>query len=142
MAERHTRELIAEKAVVHAEVPVRNDHVVDRSFELPTRLYAITAGLFLAFLAVMSIGFPHPEMILPMGVCVVFIAGFFGVPSAWVRMMPDSEQHAKSWSRFRTEGIQTPFGHVTARDATVQVLILPVLILLWGVTMVTIAALV
>ena len=138
MAERTNRQIVAEKAIVHAELPVqtrlpavRTATVVDRSFELPTALYGWTAALFLGFMAVMALGFAHPELALPIA-----------VPALWALMAPESSRPAKSWSRFQREGIQTPFGRTTARDATVQVLILPVLIFLWGIATVTIAALV
>ena len=56
-------------------------------------------------------------------------------------MAPGSRHtRAKSWSRFQAEGIQTAFGRTSAREATVQVLILPVLIFLWGIAAVVIAA--
>ena len=47
-----------------------------------------------------------------------------------------------SWSRFQAHGVRTLYGHSKAGDATVQVLILPVLIFAWGIAVVTIAALV
>ena len=149
MAEQTNRQIVAEKAIVHADFPVqarlpavRTATVVDRSFELPTALYGWTAALFLGFMAVMALGFAHPELALPIAVIVLLIVAFFVVPALWALMAPESSRPAKSWSRFQREGIQTPFGRTTARDATVQVLILPVLIFLWGIATVTIAALV
>lgn len=142
MAERLARQLIAEKAIVHEAPVLRRPHQVDRSFELPTGLYAATVGLFLAYLALMGTGFAHPEMILPMAIFVVFIVAGFGVPALWVTMKPESGQTAMSWSRFRRQGIMTQAGHSTAGAATVQVLILPALIFVWGLAVVTIAALV
>ena len=56
--------------------------------------------------------------------------------------MPPNQSKPKTWARFQREGIMTAYGRTSARDATVQVLILPVLIFVWGVVMVTIAALV
>jgi hypothetical protein len=141
MAERLTRQLVAEKAIVHAEIPAATASEVDRTFEMPTALYTAMAALFAGFIVVTGIGFREPEMILPMGICAVFLIGIFGVPAVWVRMRPETASRAKSWDRFKAEGIQTPFGHVTAREATIQMLILPVLILLWGIAVVTIAAL-
>ena len=142
MAERLTRQLIADKAIVHDTIPAVADFTVDRTFEVPSRLYVAMAGLFAAFLAVMAIGFPHKEMILPMAIFAIFLAGFFGVPALWVRMKPDNTVRPLTWSRFRANGIQTAHGRVTARDATIQMLILPTLILGWGIVVVTIAALV
>ena len=68
--------------------------------------------------------------------------GLVGVSAMWMRMKPDHAQELTSWSRFSREGIMTAFGRSTAGAATVQVLILPVLILAWGLVAVTIAAVV
>jgi hypothetical protein len=141
MAERLTRELIAEKAIIH-EVPVlRAPTTVDRSFELPTGLYVATAALFFGFVAVMAFGFGNPALIVPMGIIVTFIAMFFAVPAMWTRMKPDTQQRATPWARFQRDGIMTLYGPMSAGAATVQVLILPALIFAWGVTVVTMAAL-
>jgi hypothetical protein len=142
MAERVTRQLVAEKAIVHSEAALLPPGVVDRSFELPTALYGLSVALFLGFMAVTAAGFGNPELILPIAVIVLTIVAAFGVPAVWVRMAPGSRRRAKSWGRFRMEGIATGSGQTSARDAMVQVLIMPVLIFLWGVATVTIAALV
>jgi len=142
MAERLSRQVIATKAVVHSEAALLAPHEVDRSFELPTALYTLSIALFLGFMAVTAIGFGNPELILPMAVIVLSIVAIFGVPAIWVRMNPENQRSAKSWSRFRLDGIVTGSGHTSARDAMVQVLIMPVLIFLWGVATVIIAALV
>ena len=142
MAERITRQLVAEKAIVREEPSVRLPTKVDRNFELPNRLYAAMAVLFFAAAGVMALGFSAPGMIVPTGIIAVFIAMFFGVNAMWMRMKPEHPQRLTPWSRFRRQGIMTAYGHSTAGAATVQVLILPVLILLWGLAVVTIAALV
>jgi hypothetical protein len=142
MAERVTRAIVAEKAIIHAEAELRTPTTVDRSFELPAALYVGTAGCYLAFLATMALGFGNPHLILPMAIFVTFIVMAFAVPAMWMRMKPDHPQKLTSWSRFSREGIMTAFGRSTAGGAAVQVLILPVLILAWGFAAVMIAALV
>ena len=142
MAERITRLEIADKAIVHTDLPVRRPMTVDRSFELPTGLYVAMAALFFGFVAVMAIGFGAPGMVVPTGIIVVFIACFFAVPAVMVRAHPESRRPAMTWVRFRREGIATHYGPASARDATIQVLILPVLIFLFGVAVAAIAALV
>ena len=144
MAEQLTRRQIAEIADIRtappqARVPM---HEVDRTFELPTRLYAIFAGLCLGFIAVTGIGFANPEMILPVAIFAIFIAGFFVVPAIWTRLAPEAPVKAKSWIRFKREGIAALTGHMTANEAMAQMLVLPVLLFAWGVATVTIAALV
>ncbi len=119
---------------------IRQD--VDRSFELPTGLYVATAGLYFAFLAVMAIGFQTREMILPMAIFVIYIVMAFGVPALWARMKPQHGSRALGWLTFREKGIVTLTGRTGAKDATAQVLILPVLILFWGAATAMIGALV
>lgn len=135
-----TRELVARHADVREELlqPV----VVDRSFELPRGLYAATGVLYLGFLAVMAIGLSTPGLIVPLSICAVFMAMFFAVPALWVRMKPESRVDALSSDRFRRAGIATHTGRLSASEATVQMLMLPVLIFAWALICVTIVALV
>ena len=147
MAERITRQLVAEKAIIHEAEALRLPtakivHGVDRNFELPAGLYAAMAGLFFAAAGVMAFGFAAPGMVVPTGIIAVFIAMYFAVPAMWMRMKPEHPQRLTTWARFQRDGIMTAYGRTTARDSTVQVLILPVLLLLWGVAVVTIAAVV
>lgn len=142
MVERLTRELIAEQAIIHEAPIMRRPTAVDRNFELPAGLYVATAAAYFAFLGVMTLGFGNPGLILPMAIFVVFIAMFFAVPAMWMRMKPDHAEALTPWARFRRNGVMTAFGHSTAGAATVQVLILPALILVWGLAVVVIAALV
>lgn len=142
MAERLTRPQIAEKAIVHEAPTLRVPTTVDRSFELPTSLYGATVGLYLAYIALMAWGFSDPQLILPMAIFALTIVAGFGVPALWVRMKPETTQRATSWSRFQRQGIMTAYGRTDAGAAAIQVLILPVLILVWGIAVVTIAALV
>ena len=142
MAERVTRAVVAEKAIVHPEAALLPPYQVDRSFELPAALYGATVALYLGFMAIAATGFDNPELILPMAVIVLSIVAGFGVPGLWARMAPASGKPAKSWSRFRMSGIETEYGPVSSGGAMVQVLILPVLIFLWGIATVIIATLV
>lgn len=116
--------------------------VVDRTFELPTRLYALTVGAYLAFLGLMGFGLPSRGLIIPMAIFTIYIAMAFGVPTLWARMNPEHRSKAMSWRQFSQHGINTATGRISGRDATIQVLILPVWILLWGFAAITIVALV
>ena len=112
----------------------------DRGFELPTALYVATIGSYLAFLAIMAIGFQSRDMLLPMVIFVAYLAMLFGVPTLWVRMQPETATAPLTLAAFREHGIQTYTGHNGAGAAAVQVLLLPVMVLLWGVAVVVIAA--
>ena len=140
MAEKLSREHLARHAEIHDGARVTLQPPVDRTFELPVGLHVTTAVLFLAFIGILGTGFANPEMIIPVAIFALFIAAFFGVPAIWTRLAPATGSRALSWGRFRQEGIMTGSGHATARDASVQVLILPVLIVFWAMVVVTIAA--
>jgi hypothetical protein len=113
---------------------------VDRTFELPTGLYAATVGLYLAFLGVMAASFVNPELAIPMVIFVFFIVVAFGVAGKWASMQPANESQPLSLGQFRNRGIMTLSGKLTAGEASVQVLMLPALIFVWGLAVATIAA--
>lgn len=135
----HIKKLhLAADEIVPAPSPGACD---DQCFELPTRIYAAMALLLFGFLAVMAVGFSHPQMIVPMGINFAFLTAFFAVPSIFVRA---SGMPARSlgWSDFKRAGIATATGRCPAGEAVVLVLLLPALIFCWGIAVVTIAALV
>lgn len=138
MSRHLTREIVVQAAKVHGELlhPV----TVDRSFELPRRLYAATAGLYLGFLAVMAVGFSNPALAIPLAICVIFVGMFFAVPVIWTRMRPPNPVAPLAWDRFRRQGVATLTGRLSAGEATAQMLLLPVLIFAWAVICVIIAA--
>ena len=138
----HEQIVIGKARIVDAPAaPLRSQVEHDRNFELPTVLYAATVGLYLTFIAVMFAGFASPGLIVPMAIFAVFIVAGFGVPAVWTRLK-DNRSAPMSMGRFRQAGIMTHTGRLAPRDAAIQMLILPVLIVLWGCATVTIAALV
>ena len=122
-----------------AQLPVIRE-AIDRSFELPTALYVATVAAYFGFLAVMGAAFMNPGLALPMVAFVIAIVGGFGLGAKWVRMKPENHQRPLSYGRFRNRGIEIATGHLDGASAMVQVLILPVLILLWGIAVVVIYA--
>ena len=148
MAQKLNREAIAAQADVHVAMPAAHEaHAVDQTFELPPALYAGTVGCYLAFLGITAAAFGNTELIIPMVIFAFFIIAGFGIPTTWSKLVPPTlaakpRAKAKSWTRFQRDGINTLTGHNTAGEATVQVLILPALIVAWGLAVVTIAALV
>ena len=140
MSKHLTRELVAEQAAIVAAPKPR--HEVDRTFELPKGLYAATVALYLGFLAVMATGLSSPGLVIPMVIFTLFIVAGFGVPAIWARLAPAPRSRQMSFAQLRRDGIATLTGRLSARDASIQMLILPVIIFCWGVTTVTIAALV
>jgi hypothetical protein len=110
-----------------------------RAFDLPPVLHLATVGLYLTYLGVMSIAFMAPDLVLPMVICVISVVAGFGVPGLWARIAPPPAGQRQSLDRFLREGFTCMTGHVSGRAAMAQVLILPVLILLWGVAIAIIA---
>ena len=140
MSKHIQQEVIVTKARI-VEAPTTKITVeVDRTFELPPALYAATAGLYLGFLAILAGAFGNPGLVLPMVIFTLVVVAAFGVPMVWTKLAPETKSRALTLGGFSGKGIMTHTGPLAPRDATIQVLILPVLILLWAVAVATIAA--
>ncbi|GAA4053252.1 hypothetical protein [Parerythrobacter jejuensis] len=142
MSELLTRDLIADKAIVHDYHPAIKRGEFDQTFGLPGGLYAASLGCFVAFLATMIVGFGNPELGIPMAIFGVFFAGFYGIPVLMVEEAPDESNKALTWGQFKARGIDTLTGRLPAGEAIAQMMVLPVLVVLWGFACITIAALV
>lgn len=135
----HIRKVhLAADEIVAAPSP---ELAVDRNFELPPQLLLGVFGLFMGALAVMSLGFMNPALMLPMAVNFIFVAAFAFLPAKWATMKPAKTDRAMRLGEFRDKGIDTLTGHSSAGEATLLVLLLPALIFLWSVAVVAIAAL-
>jgi hypothetical protein len=64
----------------------------------------------------------------------------FGLAGYWVKMKPRNDAVAPTWGQLAARGIDTLNGRLTAGEAAVQVLTLPVLILCWGLAVAIIVA--
>ena len=95
---------------------------------------------YLGFLAMMTATFGNPGLIIPMAIFVFVIAAGFAIPAIWTHLAPEPKSRPLTQGQMEMKGIMTHTGWTSARDATTQVLILPVLILLWGLAVMTIAA--
>lgn len=139
MTQRLTRQELQALAIVTAPA-VRTPTRVDRNFGLPTGLYVATVGLYLAFIAVMAVTFMNPELAIPVVIFAGFVLMAFGLAACWTKMQPDNDTAPLSWGQFASRGIDTLSGRLTANEAAVQVLTLPVLILGWGLAVAVIVA--
>lgn len=113
---------------------------VHRSFDLPTGLFGATVALYFAFLGVMAATFADKGLAIPMAIFSITIVMAFGTPAMWVRMQPDHAARPLTWSRFMSDGVETLTGRLDGKGAAAQVLMLPVLILGWGLIVATIVA--
>ena len=123
------------------EARVRHQVEVDRNFGLPKALYAATVACYLGFLLVVGTAFANPELAIPMAIFVVFIVAGFGVPAVWTRLAGNASA-PQTMGEFALKGIMTHTGPLAPRDATIQMLILPVLLVVWGLAVAVIAAVV
>ncbi|WP_336986991.1 hypothetical protein [Altererythrobacter aquiaggeris] len=142
MSQRTHSEVIARQAKIHDRSVVRGFQGPDRSFESPRGLYLVTAFCYLAFLAIMAATVASPGLIVPLGICTVFIGMFFAAPTVILRQTPESGGLAKSWGQLKARGIMTNTGHLAGHEAAVQMVMLPVLIVVWGLAVSLIVALV
>lgn len=128
---------LVDVATVSAE-PARTR--VDRTFGLPTGLFAATVFCYLAFVGLMGALFANPGLAIPLVIFAGFIIAAFGLAGWWAKMQPENDSKPLTWGQFTHRGVQTGTGPLTAGEASVQVLILPVLILFWGVSIAVIVA--
>lgn len=124
-----------------AAAPVRHQVEVDRNFGLPTALYGATVACYLGFLVIVGGVFANPVLAIPMAVIVLLIAAGFGVPAIWTRLKGNVSE-PETIGEFEAHGIMTNTGRLSAGEATTQVLILPVLLVIWGLAVAVIAAIV
>lgn len=124
-----------------APAPARSQVEHDRNFGLPTALYTGTVAGYLGFLLVVGSAFGNPELAIPMAIFVLFIVAGFGVPALWTRLAGNTSA-PQTLGEFGRNGVMTLTGRLAPRDATVQVLLLPLLLLVWGLAVAVIAAIV
>ncbi len=133
--------IIDYSATAHTQLPnVRQD--VDRTFEMPTALYAATVALYLGFIAILGVGLSTPHLAIPMAIFAIIIVGLFGAPALWLDLGRKTEARAKSYGELMRSGIATTTGRLTGKDAAIQMMILPVLIVIWAFTILLIAGIV
>ncbi|GAA4009729.1 hypothetical protein GCM10022280_03380 [Sphingomonas swuensis] len=143
MSDRFAKEMLLARGEVVAPPPIDDRPCCeDRNFGLPAPLLLGVFAFFMAYLAVMWVGFAAEGLVLPMVVNVIFVAAFAFVPSKWATMKPAHRDRALDLDRFRRHGIETATGQTSAGEATTLVLLLPACILFWGLATTTIAALV
>jgi len=109
---------------------------------MPSAFYVATVALYLGFIAMLGIGFATEGLLIPMAIFAIFIVGLFAAPGLWLRVGPKPRSRALSVGELMRSGIQTNTGLLKGRDAAVQMMVLPVLIVVWGGAVLTIAAMV
>ena len=140
MTSRVNHKVLDARHEVVAPPPVRACN--DQTFELPAGVYLAMALMFAGFVGVLAFAF-RANMAVSYGVIFAFLAAYFAVPALFPRMArTHTATKSLDWSTFRESGVRTATGHSTSLEATILVLLLPFLILCFGIAVATIAALV
>lgn len=106
----------------------------DRHFDLPPVIHGALFTIIMAYLGIMAMATGEREMIIPFVIFAVFVIMFFAVPACWSLMQPEAETRQPQWSHFMRNGIQIETGHLSARDALIQIFTVPLIILGWGMS--------
>lgn len=138
---KQVHDIIESGAARIVEAPVRHQVEADRQFGLPAALYGAMVGCYLAFLAIAAVTFGNAALAIPLVIFAVAIVAGFGVPALWTRLR-DNPSAPPSMGEFAQRGVMTNTGRLSARDAAIQILTLPVLVAVWGAVAFIIAALV
>ncbi|PZU58809.1 MAG: hypothetical protein DI547_08490 [Sphingobium sp.] len=124
--------------VASPRVALRGEY--GRVFDLHPALYGLTVGAYLAYLGVMAVAFMAPDLVIPMAIFVLFVIAGFGTPALWARTASPPPGRRPDWDSFMRDGFECMTGHLSGRQTAVQVLIMPALILVWGICIAIIAA--
>ncbi|MBX3594639.1 hypothetical protein [Sphingomonas sp.] len=126
-----THDSFQNAAAVRAPAMPRRRNRGDHVFDLHPALHIGMFGGFFAYLGIMWAAFGEKGLAIPFVIFAVFLAAAFVVPGWWARVAP-GEGRKPSWSEFMAEGIQSGSGHLKAGGAIVQVMIMPAMLVLWG----------
>lgn len=136
---------VAEVGALDAEiVSAPAEHRANRAervFGLHPVLHIATFGGFAVWLVIMWAAFADPGLVVPFGIFAVFLAMALAVPAIWARVAPNNGPKA-SWDDFLREGFDCATGHLSGGEAIAQVLIIPGLLVVWGLCIAMIRALV
>jgi predicted exporter len=116
----------------------RGEHV----FDLHPALHGAVFGGFFAYLGLMWAAFGEKQLAIPFAIFAVFLAAAFIVPGWWARIVPEQGGPKPNWAEFRNEGLVCETGRQSAGGAMVQVLIMPAVLIGWGLFLLVVSRLV
>lgn len=111
----------------------------ERVFDLHPGIHAAVFGGFFVYLGIMWAAFATDQLAIPFAIFLVFLAAAWAVPALWARVA-GTPGPKTSWQAFLRDGFQCETGHVSAGAALGQVLIMPAMLILWGVAVAVIKA--
>lgn len=110
-----------------------------RVFDLHPAIHVALFGGFFAYLGIMWAAFGEAQLAIPFAIFVVFLAGSVITPAMWARVAPHTGPKA-GWSRFMRDGFVCETGRLSAGAAMAQVLVMPAMLILWGLAIALIRA--
>lgn len=111
----------------------------ERVFDLHPALHAAVFGGFFVYLGIMWAAFATDQLVIPFAIFATFLAAAWIVPAMWARIAATPGRKT-SFSDFLRDGFQCETGHVSAGAAMGQVLIMPAMLILWGLAVAVIKA--
>lgn len=121
--------------------PIGHNRRAPHVFDLPPVLHGAVFGGFAVYLAIMWSAFADPGLAIPFVIFAVFLAASFVVPALWARTVPAVGERER-FADFMRDGIMTGSGFLDGNAALAQVLIMPAMLILWGLAVATIRVLV
>jgi hypothetical protein len=96
--------------------------------DVPKIVGKMIVASFVALLATFAVTMAGSrESLFAIAICAVFLLMYFGVPTIFLRVEP-KQGNQPDFDSFIRNGLTTYTGHVSARDAVIQILIVPVLL--------------
>lgn len=130
---------VAQPPVDAAPAMIGHNRAAPHVFDLHPALHVAVFGGFFVYLAIMWSAFADPGLAIPFAIFAFFIAAFFVVPAAWARIAAPTGP-VERWADFMRDGIDTGSGRLDATSAIAQVLIMPAMLILWGLAVAIIRA--
>lgn len=110
-----------------------------RVFDLPPVLHIATFAGFFVYLGILWSALAHRELVIPFAIFAVFLAASFVVPALWSRIAPPAGP-VGDFADFLREGFECATGHLTAGQTIAQVMIMPAMLIGWGIAVAIIVA--
>lgn len=130
---------VAHAPVERAPAAIGHNRPAPHVFDLHPMLHVAVFGGFFVYLGIMWSAFADPGLAIPFVIFAFFIAAFFVVPAIWAWMAPAAGAR-ESWADFLREGMDTGSGRLSAGSAVAQVMIMPAMLILWGLAVAVIRA--
>ena len=119
--------------------PQRRFRPAARDFEFHPRVFALMGGGFAAFVGLMAANFRGGHgMPLVLAICAVCLIGYFAVPYAFSKVETGDPARRDSWVAFMRKGVMTGSGHASGGAVLAQALIMPAMLVLWGMAVLVI----